>query len=458
MTFTTNIFLIGLLPWFLCLLKWAGNKKFTLKIILLFFANSLFYVWGGVGAFIFICGYSILVWMFSFIIKNTRNKYILAVIIIFTITPLLFVKYTNFVISNLNSILGTVISNKTIVVPIGISFYTFQAVSLIADVHKGKVSNTPGLMKVYLYLTFFPTVSSGPIIRYNEFESGLVYGANSTDYVVSIERIIIGLAKKILIADKIAILSDYYFDGVAAGNIYSCAGLWIGSIACALQIYFDFSGYSDMAIGIGQLLGFDIKENFNKPYLARSISDFWKRWHISLTQWFKDYVYIPLGGNRCAMKRHILNMLIVWLITGIWHGADWSFIIWGLGYFLLLTAEKYIPFMKNIGKTVFGHIYALFFINLLWVPFRADNSMTAADYILGMFGGGTGPLESKAVAFLPFLIIAVLLCLPWNTWFEKEKQSRFFNVIRGLFILAIFVLSLCASVNSSYAPFIYGNF
>lgn len=175
----------------------------------------------------------------------------------------------------------------------------------------------------------------------------------------------IGLCKKVLIADKIAVLADYYFDGIAKGNTYSVWGLWIGSAAYTLQLYFDFSGYSDMAIGIGGLLGFKIPENFNKPYQSGSIREFWRRWHISLCTWFRDYVYIPLGGNRCSVIKHVRNMLIVWLLTGIWHGANWNFVIWGLGYFILLIAENYIAPLKNIGKHWYGHIYSLFFVNLL---------------------------------------------------------------------------------------------
>ena len=267
------------------------------------------------------------------------------------------------------------------------------------------------------------------------------------------------LCKKVLIADKIAALTDYYYNGVAVGNTYSVIGLWIGSIAYTLQLYFDFSGYSDMAIGMGQLMGFDILENFNRPYTATSIQDFWKKWHISLSQWFRDYIYIPLGGNRCIVPIHILNLFIVWLITGLWHGADWSFVIWGLGYFVLLVGEKYLPFMKKMKEHWYGHLYALFFVNLLWIPFRAGNLAVAHNYIAGMFGvNGLGSVEFKAIRFLPFLLFVVILCLPWNNVLKKYKDKLWFKIVKGIIILILAVFSICAVINSSYMPYIYGNF
>ncbi len=457
MTFTMSFFLIGLLPWFIFLFNIIGKKEKIIRILLIL-ANSLFYVWGGAGAFIFICGYSVVIWLFSSFLRTFKNKCILVISIICSVIPLLFVKYTDFIAENLNYLFNRELPSQTIVIPIGISFFTFEAVSLLADIYKNNVKEPPNLIDVYLYLTFFPTVTSGPIIRYKEFEEGLAHRFYAINYTDSIERIVIGLYKKVFIADKIAILADYYFDGIAAGNSYSCIGLWIGSIAYTLQLYFDFSGYSDMAIGIGRLLGFDLRENFNKPYQASSISNFWKRWHISLTQWFRDYIYIPLGGNRCAIPRHIFNMLVVWLLTGIWHGADWTFIIWGLGYFILLLIEKYIPVMKKMENNAIGHFYTLFFVNLLWVPFRAGNLNVAVRYVTGMFGGGIGIIEDKAVAFIPFLVIAILLCFTWNGLFGKIEQKQWFIVIRRLVIVIMALLAICAVVNSAYAPYIYGNF
>ena len=262
-----------------------------------------------------------------------------------------------------------------------------------------------------------------------------------------------------LVADKIAPLADYYFGGVARGETYSCLGLWIGSVAYTLQLYFDFSGYSDMAIGIGQLLGFRINENFNQPYRASSISDFWKRWHISLSQWFRDYVYIPLGGSHCTTPNHIFNLFVVWFLTGIWHGADWSFVLWGIGYFILLVCENYMPIMKNVRGRWWGNLYTLFFVNLLWIPFRADNLHTACEYILGMFGAnGFGTIEDKAVFFLPYVIVAIVLCFPCGSLLRKYCQESWYSIIKGILIIALAGLSVCAMINQSYAPYIYGSF
>ena len=458
MTFTSSIFLIGLLPWFIILNKLISTKKTSIRIVLFFLANCLFLVWGGIGSFLLLSTFAALVWLLGTVLFKAKNKWTLTVSLILSLTPLIIIKYSIFIINTINSAIGCHFATPSIVVPIGISFVTFEAVSFLVDIYKGKIEKCPNLIRVYLYLTFFPTITSGPIIRYKEFENGLDTKTVSCDYATSIERIVIGLCKKTLVADKLALIADYYFNGIGAGNNYSPAGLWIGSIAYTLQLYYDFSGYSDMAIGIGQLLGFSLRENFNKPYLASNISDFWKRWHISLTQWFRDYIYIPLGGNRCSVLRHICNMLVVWLITGVWHGADWTFIIWGLIYFILLVAEKYIPILKKIGTGIIGHIYTLFFVNLLWVLFRANNLSSAFRYIAGMFGGGSSLLEEKAVRFLPLIGLAALLCISWNRCISRFSEKKWFSVLKGMILLVLFGLALCAAINSTYAPYIYGSF
>ncbi|MBR4981434.1 MAG: MBOAT family protein [Lachnospiraceae bacterium] len=458
MTFTSSIFLIGLLPWFLLLAALTGKQN-NVKIILLILMNSIFYLWGGIGAFFFVCGFAFFVGLFCKVIAKSGEKSLFALFLVLTILPLLFVKYSGFVIGNLNSLLGRQPVYHKMIIPLGISFFTFQAVSLLSDVYSGKITGKVSFLEVYTYLTFFPTVTSGPIMRFGNFKKGLMGGNCPVPYSASMEKIVLGLGKKVLIADKLAILANYYFDGITAGKSFSCAGLWIGSVAYTLQLYFDFSGYSDMAIGIGQLLGFEIGNNFNNPYQAKSISDFWKRWHISLSQWFRDYVYIPLGGNRCTVSRHILNLLVVWLLTGIWHGTGWSFIMWGMGYFLLLTMEKYLPFMKEIGSKWYSHIYALFFINLLWVPFRADSLTVAVKYLAGMFGiGSRGGVESRAVAFIPYLLVATGLCFPWKKVFEKYMQNRICSFFKGMVMIVIFVLAISAVISSSYTTYIYGNF
>lgn len=458
MTFTSSIFLIGILPWFICLYNLTGKKNITVRAMLLFAADTVLFIWSGAAMFVFLCLYAAAVWIMAVVLCRHRNRAVLAATIVLALIPLLLVKYAGFAVENLNRLPGVELSYNAVAAPLGISFFTFEAVSFLADIYKNRIEKTPNAVRVFLYLSFFPTVTSGPIIRYADFEEGLAIENRETDYTAAVERIIIGMCKKLLVADKLAMLADFYFDGIAAGRGLSGAGLWVGSIAYSLQLYFDFSGYSDMAVGIGKLIGFDIPENFDRPYQAGSISEFWKKWHISLTKWFKDYIYIPLGGNRCAVPRHILNMLIVWLLTGIWHGADWTFMVWGLGYFILLLAEKYIPAIKKLEGTAAGHIYTLFFVNLLWVPFRADNINNATAYLKGMFGGGSGLIEDKAVSFAPFLIAAAALCLPWEKWLKRFEDKRWFSILRKAAIVFAAVLAVCAMVNSAYVPYIYGKF
>lgn len=458
MSFTTTIFLIGFLPWII-LLSFLLKKWNNSRYIILFVANSIFYIWGGIGGFIFVCVFSIMVWAFALIITKTNSKFVFVISICLTIIPLVLVKYSEFFITSINRLFKWEIITPELFVPIGVSFFTFEAISLLSDIYKGKVLEKINIIKTFLYITFFPTVTSGPIIRYANFSDGLKKSIDTSHYSEAIERIAIGLCKKVLIADKIAPLSEYYFNGLAKGNSFSTVGLWMGSVAYTLQLYFDFSGYSDMAIGIGNLLGFNIPENFNKPYRARSISEFWRRWHITLGQWFRDYIYIPLGGNRCSVPKHIANLLVVWLLTGLWHGANWSFVVWGVGYFALMIIEKYVPILKKIGSSWIGTLYTLFFVNLLWIPFRASNLMVAKDYLLGMVGiGSTGNIEDIVFEFIPYMILAILLCLPFEKLIKRYAAQSWFRLVKGIVVIILTFIAVCSVINSAYRPYIYGTF
>ena len=458
MAFTSSIFLIGFLPWFLLFFCFF-RKQVTVKNILIVLVNSMFYLWGGMGAFLFLCCFSLGVWCFGNILRNNRNRRLLFLFVGIAVLPLLFVKYSGFIIGNLNLLLGHRLGYPVMAVPLGISFFTFQAISFLADVYKGEITEKVKVWEVYSYVSFFPTVTSGPILRFEDFKKGFINKIELSCYGPALERILLGLCKKVLIADKVAILADFYFDGITAGKIFSCLGLWVGSVAYTLQLYFDFSGYSDMAIGMGRLLGFSIGENFQHPYRAKSISDFWKRWHISLSRWFRDYIYIPLGGNRLGMRRHIWNLWVVWMLTGVWHGAGLSFVVWGMGYFALLTAEKYIPFMKEIGKHWYGRVYTLFFVNLLWIPFRADSLTVAVKYVAGMFGiGSEGGLESRAAAFIPYLVVSVAFCFPWEKLRKTWKNIPGAWLIKGLIMILLTVLAFCTVISSTYTTYIYGTF
>ena len=292
MQFTMPFFLIGLLPWFIVVFILVRSIPKGRKALLLF-ANVLFYLWGNIGAFLIMLAYCCLVWAFSSLLAKQRNKTLFAVTIVASVLPLIAFKYLGFLIQNFNALFQFDLRGPNWILPLGISFVTFQAVSLLSDIFTRKIKRAPAFLDTILYLTFFATITSGPIMRYTEFEPELKTSHPVIDLGASLEKVMIGLCKKTLIADKLSFLADYYFDGTAQGLVLSGAGLWIGSITFTLQLYFDFSGYCDMAIGIGGLMGFKIPENFNGPYLSKSIVEFWRRWHMTLSRWFRDDVYIP---------------------------------------------------------------------------------------------------------------------------------------------------------------------
>lgn len=440
MSFTSNLFLFGLLPWFI-LIYVISYRNTSIRLGLIAIANVIFCIWSGLKGLALLLIMSLMTYTIvkSLLAKKTKTKLITGIVVI--LLPLIYCKYVG------------VLNLKPISI-LGISFFTFEALSLIADTYNGKV-NEIGYVDVLLYLSFFVTITSGPLVRFNDFKEGIRNG--EIRFNEGVERFVLGLGKKVLIADKIAILADYYFNGVASGLNFSSMGLIIGSIAYTLQLYFDFSGYSDMAIGIGSLLGFKIPENFNHPYHARGIQDFWRRWHISLSQWFRDYIYIPLGGNRCTTLEYIRNMFVVWLLTGIWHGADITFIIWGLGYLALLLAERYLPFIKKISKTFFGYVYTLFFVNLLWIPFRAKDFATFREYLKGILSFNSG-LETRALSYLPFLFFVSLLALLPFEKLKKYEDNIIFIIFKTIVYIIIFALAICAVINATYTPYIYGNF
>lgn len=447
MSFTSTLFLTGLLPIFI-LLFYVFRKSSFIKCALLLMADFVLYFIGGrtvrgVCLLIVMC---VAAWLFCRLCFRYHSRVLLIMCCMGLLMPLLLFKYTNI--------------ESGLFAAAGISFFTFEAVSCLCDVYRGEIKRAPSIVEMSLYLSFFPTVVSGPIIRMKDFREGMGKVPGFIDFQDGAALFVKGLAKKVLLADKLAPLANYYFDGVTAGSQFSLPGLWIGSFAYTLQLYFDFSGYSDMAIGVGRVLGYHIPFNFMEPYQAGSIRDFWRRWHISLSTWFRDYVYIPLGGNRCSTLKQVRNLLIVWVLTGIWHGADLTFLIWGIGYFLLLVMEKYVPLVRGMSEKWYGHLYVLFCVNLLWVPFRAQNYSSCVEYLKGMFGVSYGGmlLEEKGVRFLPFLLFCGLLCTPWKRIVDIYRELWWFKIMRGIFIGAAAYLAVCAVINSSYAPSIYGNF
>jgi alginate O-acetyltransferase complex protein AlgI len=352
------------------------------------------------------------------------------------------------------------LSSISISLPIGISFFTFQLMSYLFDVYYKKAEAQKNLLYVGLYVSLFPQLIAGPIVRYEAIAAEITERHESFDDVVlGMKRFIYGLAKKVLIANYVAQIADNVFDYLAGST--TVAMVWLGAICYTLQIYFDFSGYSDMAIGLGRIFGFHFDENFNYPYISKSVTEFWRRWHISLSSWFRDYVYIPLGGNRVNKSRWILNLFVVWLLTGIWHGANWTFVVWGLIYFIVLLLEKLTGFTKKFGWL--SHIYTMLIVIIAWVIFRADDMSAAFVYIGNMFGvGATGLWDAAVTDYLcATAVVLIAACIGMTPlvkkWFDKLQSTKF-QFIESIWVGIISVLSLLQVVSSTYNPFIYFNF
>ena len=345
--------------------------------------------------------------------------------------------------------------------PAGVSFFTFLAVSYLVDVARGACAAEQNPAKLALYFTAFPKFLQGPLTRYGALRDALFPARPGwNDAAQGAERICIGLGKKLLLATAAQGAAERLLDGSAV----SCPAAWLGAACYALQIYFDFSGYTDMAIGLGALFGLNLPENFNDPYCARSITDFWRRWHMTLSQWFRDYIYIPLGGSRRGKPRQILNLLIVWGLTGLWHGASWNFALWGLYFAVLLIAEKFVlARILNRLPAFFRHIYALFFILLGWVLFRTEDFSQLAALLRTLFTGGAAVTAEPFVFVLRQygieLLLGALLCTPLGkTALQALERTRFGRVVKYVLLLAIFALALLALVRSGVNAFIYAQF
>lgn len=457
MVFSSTVFLFLFFPLILCIYynPWVTGRKF--RNIFLLLASLGFYAWGE-PVFVFLMMLSICVGYFVGLhLQAPKRKYWLTAGICFHVGLLFIFKYLTFVLGQIGLLVGSLEGFK-IALPIGISFFTFQLLSYLFDVYYGKAKAQHNILNLGLYIALFPQLIAGPIVRYETISDEImVRKENLTDFSEGMLRFIYGLAKKMLIANYMGQLADTVFD--MHGSL-SVGTAWLGAVAYTLQIYFDFSGYSDMAIGLGRMFGFHFAENFNYPYIAKSATDFWRRWHISLGSWFRDYVYIPLGGNRCSSKRWVLNLFIVWALTGIWHGANYTFLTWGLFYFVLLLVERLTHFHEKIGR--FSHIYAMIAVILGWVMFRSDNLAMGIHYIDMMFGVGSLGLTDKyfwlylgqTYSVLTAGIIFSLPILPWL----KKQGGNMVNNLEPLVALGLFVLTLVVAVSASYNPFIYFNF
>lgn len=480
MLFSSLIFLFAFLP--LVLIAILISKRSWHNLILLV-ASLFFYAWGGVSYTALLLGSILINYLTGLGIDRYRSKkqaraFLIAGLSLNLLLLIVF-KYANFLADNLNSLLQKLqipaIDLEPIDLPIGISFFTFQAISYIIDVYQGRTAVQKKWHHLALYISLFPQLIAGPIVRYHDIAEQLKRRVISWAKLSSgIERFIIGLGKKVLLANNFALVADEIF-AIAPENLDPLSA-WVGIICYSLQIYFDFSGYSDMAIGIGRMLGFEIPENFNFPYIARSIRDFWRRWHISLSQWFRDYLYIPLGGNRISAVRTYTNLLIVFFLTGLWHGASWTFVFWGMyhGFFLILERIGWQKCLDKMWRPLV-HLYTLLVVMIGWVFFRAEHFSHAWGYCKALFGLSPSTKFQFDLAFyfnnefilaLAVGLLASGALLKWinlkvETWISNNKlrlAGYFHQSLSLIFLLLIFFYCTMNLVNSSYNPFIYFRF
>lgn len=455
MVFSSAIFLFQFLAILLLVYYFVDNRW---KNLVLLVASVLFYAWGE-PKYVILMLVSILVnyWLGVFIeIWPRWRKFCLVSAVVYNIGILFIFKYLNFGVDVIERFTGVSITVPQIALPIGISFFTFQIMSYVIDVYMGRVRAQRNILNLALYISLFPQLIAGPIVRYVDVDKQIAVRQTSCEkFYEGTIRFCIGFAKKVLIADQLGPLVDSVF----AGAYPSLLGHWVGMLAYTLQIYFDFSGYSDMAIGMGKMFGFDFLENFNYPYISKSVQEFWRRWHISLSSWFRDYLYIPLGGSRKGAVRTYINLLIVFFLTGLWHGASFNFIAWGLFHVLFLIIER-IGFHKILEKLppAVQHIYTILIVMIGWIFFRADGLKAAITYIGGMFvpyGQDVINLGLLINAKYVFCIIAgIFFSVPHKKIMEKMKNGSAFGVLAIL----MFVLALCYMVGSGYSPFLYFRF
>ena len=468
MTFSSLVFLFIFFPVVFSLYALIKNK--TARNIILALASIVFYAFGEPVAVIIMLISIVFNYFLGLLAsKNKHDKLAVAVAVIVNIGLLVVYKYIGFFTEIINSITGFSLHVITLRLPIGISFFTFQGLSYVIDVYRNKNNVQKNLFSVLLYISFFPQLIAGPIVRYEDIAKQI----NEREFSLSritqgIKRFIFGLGKKVLLANQMGFVADLVFS-------YSPSSLgmltsWIGAICYALQIFFDFSGYSDMAIGLGRIFGFDFKENFNYPYIASSIQDFWRRWHISLSTWFKEYVYIPLGGNRKGKFRTTINKLIVFFLTGLWHGANFTFIVWGMihGICQLLETYQIIPTQKEWFKKI-GHIYTLLIVVITFVLFRADTLTQGFGVIANMFDGAKGDLATNAnilgcinPLFIVSFIFACLVSTPVfgkiREVLSKKNNVKLYNYASYAGSMLVFVICILLLVSSKYNPFIYFRF
>lgn len=467
MVFSSSLFIFLFLP--ITLLGYYILKPFrNLQNTFLLFVSLIFYAWGEPENILLMLLSIVVNWMLGILVDKYRLnsilcKSIIIITVIFNIGLLFVYKYLNF----FSSIAG--IDCKSFdQLPIGISFYTFQAMSYVLDIYRGTAKKQNNILNVALYVAFFPQLVAGPIVRYDSIAEQINNRKENFDgFVYGIYRFIIGLSKKVILANAFAPIADFQFSHISDLTLLSS---WIGAVCYTLQIYFDFSGYSDMAIGLGAMFGFKFNENFNNPYIAKNITDFWRRWHISLSSYFRDYVYFSLGGSRVSSGlRKIFNLFVVWFLTGLWHGANYTFIIWGMYYFILLVVEKKFLlkyFSKNFFSLILAHLYTIVSFVIGWVIFRANNLEDAYAYIIKMFGINCELYDDFSLYIFDDIFTLLLIGIIFATPIVKNIFNYSFNRIHFIvfdflkisWLILLFILSVSGIVITSYNPFIYFNF
>lgn len=447
------------------------------KVLLIF--SLIFYAWGGPRYLLLLAGEVLVSWFFAIRIDEARagytkrsEKFYLVIDLVLMLTCLAIFKYLGFLLGNFNALFGVPKVVPEIALPIGISFYTFQLISYVVDVYRNEVQPQREYWKLLLYASLFHQCVAGPIVRYETVADAIESRSmNANDIYMGVRRFAIGLAKKAILENSCASIADTLLpDGVAGLRAQSTIGMWVGMIAYMLQIYLDFSAYSDMAIGMGRMVGFHYDENFNYPYMATSVNGFWRRWHISLSSFFRDYVYIPLGGNRNGTARYVRNMAVVWFLTGMWHGASWNYIFWGLYYLAFLLLEKF--WLGGRLGPVVSRVYTLIVVLFGWVIFRFESLSELGTVLAGMFGIGSSGFADMAVGTVLlknmfFLAFAIAACTDIGKKVRKyvmelAKVNKLAFVAQNIYDMllptVLLIISVLALVGASYNPFLYFQF
>lgn len=468
MIFSSTIFLFRFLPIFMILYFLVPGR---MKNIVLFLGSLFFYAWGEPVYVWLMLLTTVSDYVHGIILENTRKKDLRALVfmsaVLINLLILGYYRYGDWVIQTVNGLLGTSYVTRQLAFPIGISFYTFQSMSYIIDCYRGKIKTQRNFLDYAVFVTMFPQLMVGPIVKYSQIEKQLHERKPDILQISSgCKRFVIGLAKKVLLANTLGIL----WTQISSGNFgeLSVLAAWLGILAFTFQIYFEFSGYSDMAIGLAACLGFSLPENFDYPYIATSITDFWRRWNMSLTSWFREYVYLPLGGRRKGLRRQLFNILFVWALIGLWYGAGWNFVIWGLwfGFWLIIEKFGFKKWVKNLPFGI-GHIYTFLLVTIGWVFFSMHNMKEAVQYLYAMFGIKGAGLYSKEALFLLreyliWFVVAIVACTPLLQRLANRMSHSVtgyglavYRVLEKIIPAVLLILSLAYVADATFQPFLY---